>query len=163
MEAQFTYRSLVATACYVAENVVSYEAGRTLYRRFWDHPLPPNECTVDFAGELLRQAGVPNTTTTVPPQNVQRMVVDSLMGLRAVMLSVRHPQLNGAIRWVCAYGLSPEGLITTVALEPGEPVMGPSELWPNVTGDLVFVNEPHPRGIIVEIVSISSLLDEEES
>lgn len=162
MDNDRTYKSLVGAACFMMENEIDLITAKRIYEQFWLSPPPPNGCTADFAGEVLRQGGVASTSMTIDPGMVQRIVVDSLKGLRAVLLSFHHPHVNGETRWLCAYGVGPDGLSCMLSLDPAEPMLLRSELWPNVTGDVVVALNPSKKGVIVEIVGLSSILDEEE-
>ena len=148
--------SALAATCYVLDHQVDEESGRTCWYRHNDDSRAPGASDGNYIGGLLRDAGVPSTSYVLEPDQVHNMVVTEILNLHACLVQFRHPRGLRGLRWGAAYGMGPEGLFITCALPPDEDGLGPTELWPNVTGEMVALSERAPRAVQIELVHLSA-------
>ncbi len=153
------FRSLLAATCYVVEHQVSVAAAMTLSERHYADAPADDACDNNMVGGLLREAGIPSTSMDVSPSSMGGIIERALMEFRAVLVEFLHPLAGYQHRWLVAYGMGRGDLFTVVALPPTEPDMRPSDLWPNVTGQMVVLDASSPSGLKVELLEISMDLE----
>ncbi len=163
MATESEYKCAVACICFTLDNQVSEQAGRAFYHHHWHGWDARMVLDANQIGSLLRDGGVDNMSMVVEPYMVQGVITASIRNLCAALMQVKHPHHGGALRWLCAYGMGPEGLFTQGGFEPTDPDIGPAELWPNVTGQVVVLLQPSPHAFSMELVDLSADLSEEGS